>query len=96
MELGGVVIGEDKVAKILDIHSGLIDLEIGTDFINIVSDKRVDVETLEGWDIYFNLKDKISSQVLNLGLVLKEKISSEARRNLEYVDLRFGNQVYYK
>lgn len=94
--LGEGVIERGKLSQILEIQSELKELKIEISLAEIVNQQRVNVRTLEGWDIYFNLEDDISRQVFNLDLVLKEKISSEQRGNLEYVDLRFGNQVYYK
>lgn len=96
LKLGEEVIEEEKLAKILEIRSELRKLEIRISLAEIISSQRVNIRTLEGWEIYFNLEDDVSQQVFNLNLVLKEKISPEERENLEYVDLRFGNQIYYK
>ena len=83
-------------AQILEIQSDLKELKIGIDLAEIVNQQRVNIRTLEGWEVYFNLEDGVSQQIFNLDIVLKEKISPEERENLEYVDLRFGNQIYYK
>ncbi len=60
------------------------------------SGERVNVETERGVKLYFNLERSAEDQLLNLSLVLKEKISAEELMELEYIDLRFGNRVYYK
>ncbi len=60
------------------------------------SGERVNVETERGVKLYFNLERNSEDQLLNLSLVLKEKISAEELMELEYIDLRFGNRVYYK
>jgi len=96
VNLGGEAVKKERLDKILEINSELKKSEIQIDLAEIVNEQRVNVKTSEGWEIYFSLEDDISQQVSNLILVLKEKISSIERRNLEYVDLRFGNQVYYK
>jgi len=96
MKLGERIIKEEKLSQILKIKSELEKSKIGINSAEIVNHQRVNIKTLEGWEVYFNLLDDVSQQVFNLDLVLKEKISSEERGNLEYVDLRFGNQVYYK
>jgi len=52
-----------------------------------------------GWEIYFNLqKDQkdIDWQLVKLRAVLEEKIPSENRKDLEYIELRFGNFAPYK
>jgi len=95
-KLGEVIVEKEKISQILKIQSGLKELKIEIVSTEIASQQRINVKTVEGWEIYFNPQNDVSQQVFNLGLILKEKISPEERRNLEYVDLRFGNQVYYK
>lgn len=96
LKLGEKVVEEEKLSPILEIKSELRELGIRISLAEVIGQHRVDIETLEGWKIYFDLESDISKQVFNLDLVLKEKISLEKRENLEYVDLRFGNQIYYK
>lgn len=50
--------------------------------------------TSENWKIYFNPEENLNEQINNLSLVLREKIIN--RFKLEYIDLRFGNRVFYK
>lgn len=52
-------------------------------------------KTNEGWKIYFDLSGNPEEQVNNLKQVLEVEIK-ENRKNLEYVDLRFGNKIFYK
>jgi len=96
IELGKEVIERERIEKIIIIETGLEALDIQTIEAEIVNDQRVNVKTSEDWQAFFNFDNDVSNQVFNLGVVLKEKISPGKRRNLEYVDLRFGNQVYYK
>jgi len=97
LKLGDKIIGEKKLSQILEINSGLKKLDIEITVTEIANDQRVNVKTSEGWDVYFDLgNNNVSQQIFNLGLVLKEKIFPEDRENLEYIDLRFGNRVYYK
>ena len=58
--------------------------------------KDLKVMTNEGWYILFDLERDIKSQLLGLKAALEEKISEEERKNLEYVDLRIENRIYYK
>jgi len=89
-ELGEKVIEENRLNQILTIDSKLKnDFNLPFKQIFIVSDKRLDVETLEGWDIYFNSAQDINWQLDELNFVLSKRISSNARTNLEYIDLRF-------
>ena len=84
------LVGKERLNQVLKINSILRnDLEIPIQEIKIVSEKRVDVETSEGWNIYFNLKKDLDWQIEEFGILMKEKISLENRENLEYIDLRF-------
>lgn len=49
----------------------------------------------EGFRIIFDGKKNPDDQVANLKIVLEEKIKEE-RANLEYIDLREGDRIYYK
>lgn len=98
IKLGESLIDEKEISQILKIEPEFKNrnLEFKIEFAELVNEERLNIKTSDGFEIYFDLLGDISQQVLNLSLVLKEKISSEQRRNLEYIDLRFGNQIYYK
>lgn len=49
-----------------------------------------------GWKILFRTDNNINRQIENLKLVLDQKIPIEKRKNLEYIDLRFGDNIYFK
>ncbi|HLN19435.1 MAG TPA: FtsQ-type POTRA domain-containing protein [Patescibacteria group bacterium] len=52
--------------------------------------------TQENWSIYFNASLDAEKEVGMLKAVLDEKIPSNQRNNLEYIDLRSDNKVFYK
>jgi cell division septal protein FtsQ len=56
---------------------------------------KVVVKTAENWEIYFNSLASPEEQLQKLELILKEKIRGD-RKNLKYIDLRFGERVYYR
>lgn len=94
--LGKTVMTKDKLAQVLAIQSKIA--EASNLFIKkavLVSDERLDVETIEGWTIRFNLKSDLDWQVTELKLALEKQISPAKRKILEYIDLRFS-RVYYK
>ncbi|MCH8741832.1 FtsQ-type POTRA domain-containing protein [Patescibacteria group bacterium] len=96
IRLGEKVIEDDLLKNIKEIISKLKGgAEIFTKEI-ILSEKKIVLKTVQNWEIYFNPGGNILDQVQNLTLVFKEEIPLENRENLEYVDLRFGNRVYYK
>lgn len=98
INLGENIIKKEQVSQILKADLEIKDKtpKVDIDFAQIVNEQRFNIKTLEGFEIFFDFSKDIPQQVLNLSVVLKEKISPQARRNLEYIDLRFGNQIYYK
>jgi len=54
------------------------------------------VTTAEGWTIYFDNNLPLQKEIDMLKLVLSGKIDKDQQDNLEYVDLRTDNKVYYK
>ena len=63
--------------------------------ISNIKNKELEALTNEKWKIYFNTETTAEKQIEILTGVLEKKIK-EKRENLEYVDLRLGNRVYYK
>lgn len=49
----------------------------------------------EGWQIYLNFKEEVSSQVALLKEVLESSISSQEREDLNYIDLRIPGKAIY-
>lgn len=54
------------------------------------------IETEAGWKIYFNKNIGLEKEVLILKTVLANKIEKEQQKDLEYIDLRINNKVFYK
>lgn len=97
LKLGKRILEKELLAQILEIEQR-VEKKLNTQTVKalIVSDERLNIKILENWEIYFNLKNNVSDQVFNLGLVLDEKIPIEKRKNLEYIDLRFGSRVFFR
>lgn len=55
-----------------------------------------DVVTREGWKILYSRDTDIRKQSNNLNAFLKEKITPEIRQQLDYIDLRIDDRIYYK
>jgi len=97
LELGSKVLEEEMVNLILDIESRMKnDLKIAINEVLVVSEDRLDIKTAEGWVFYFNTKNDLAWQMTKLKAVLDEEIPPDRRKNLEYIDLRFGNLAPYK
>lgn len=95
--LGERAIEGDFLKKILKIESKLkTGLRVPIEEFIIISEERLNVKTSENWEIYLNPKKDIDWQITKLLVVLEEKIPPETRKDLEYVDLRFGNFAPFK
>lgn len=57
---------------------------------------RLNIETSENWQIYFNLDSETDLQIAKMNLLLKDEIPANVRKTLQYIDLRFKSRAYYK
>ena len=56
----------------------------------------VRVETEDGFLIYFNQGVSLKKSVATLRAILEHKIEKERQKDLEYIDLRIADKVFYK
>jgi hypothetical protein len=92
IRLGAKVLEKGDLASIRQIDSELKeDLDILVEGFVISAGKKLTVSTGEGWEIYFNLQEDAEWQLTKLKAVLEEKVPPEKRKDLEYIELRFGN-----
>lgn len=54
------------------------------------------VKTSEGWEIYFGIDIPLETSLQVLKLVFEKEITEERRRDLQYIDLRTENRVFYR
>lgn len=59
------------------------------------SPSSLNVKTEEGWYIILNIRGDALEQIEKLQAVLKQQ-TKEEREKLNYIDLRFGDRVFYK
>ena len=95
-KLGEQMIENNYLEKILKIQK-YIQEELKIEIEEFVFfEQRLNLKTKEGWEIYFDPREDINWQLTKLNLVLKEKIPPENRRNLEYIELRFGDLATFR
>lgn len=58
--------------------------------------EEVIVQTKKGWDIYLNAKFPIDKSVQTLKVLLNRQIMLRDLNDLEYIDLRSENKVFYR
>ncbi len=94
--LGNEILKSSVIASMSEIKNGLSLPNNGISFfeINILPPKEIKAVTSRGWYIFFDLTGDIIKQIAILKAALKEKISNVD--NLEYIDLRIENRIYYK
>ena len=49
-----------------------------------------------GPEIFFNIEEDLGAQFKKLEVLISEKLKGDRLKKLEYIDLRFGEKVYYK
>jgi len=93
-------LGADYVNFILEIK-GNIEKDLDLKIKQLVTTPNIAagdifLETDEGWKIYISKEAGIEKEMEMLKAVLDNKIEKEKRKDLDYVDLRTNNKVYYK
>ncbi|MDP3900693.1 MAG: FtsQ-type POTRA domain-containing protein [bacterium] len=81
-----------KLASKLNINH--IDHE-GTFYINNL-ETTVDIKIIDGPVVHFNVENDLDSQFTSLKTLLDEEVKGDHLKKLEYIDLRFGEKIYYK
>jgi len=95
-KLGEQMIERDYLEKILKIKKYFFEeLRLETKEFLVFS-QRLNVKTDEDWEIYFDPRGDLNWQLTKLNLVLKEKIPLEKRKDLEYIELRFGDLAAFR
>ncbi len=93
--IGKETITESELQKLLSFEKLLAGKSIGVSKIILKDGKEYEVYLKEGWHILLNSKNEPNSSFNNLLLILDSNVK-EKRPKIEYVDLRFGNKVFYK
>jgi cell division septal protein FtsQ len=95
-KLGERVVEEELISKILKISSELENLKVKIVEVKIVSDEKINIKTSEDWEIYFDPKKDLDWQLTKLKVDLENLIPFERRKDLEYIELRFGDSAPFK
>ncbi|MFH0792352.1 MAG: cell division protein FtsQ/DivIB [bacterium] len=97
VSIGGQVAKEDMMRIIIQIdqsmkqNSGLIVREAVID-----NNEQITIITADGWSVFFGIKNDINWQLEKLKAVLEKQIPVDGRKELEYIDVRFGNLAPYR
>ena len=97
--IGGQVIEQNIIKAVSSLEKNLRDgFEINIKEAIVVNPSQLNIKTDENWQAYLSLDQDsdINLQITKLNLLLKGEITPEARKKLEYIDLRFKDRAYYK
>lgn len=93
--LGANLLNEEEFKKIMDFAK--LSAKTGDGVVRVVLKKEDNYEiyTKEGWKMILNNKNNPQAAYLNLTTALESTIK-EYRKKLDYIDLRYGNKIYFK
>jgi cell division septal protein FtsQ len=86
------------IGYVLNLYNEFKDKRHGFEVEKFILDKdisTVKLAMLDGPKIYFNTKESIAKQANELDLIIKVKLKDNFRTK-EYIDLRYGNNIYTK
>ncbi|MCX6731789.1 MAG: FtsQ-type POTRA domain-containing protein [Candidatus Parcubacteria bacterium] len=88
------VIPKEQFKKLIDFKNLLTEENIKILQIIIKNEGIYQLQTNEGWYILLNEQNDSQITYQNLKITLNQ--IKDKRKNLDYIDLRFGNKVFYK
>ncbi len=96
VKIGQAVLKPEEIEAVFRFHEHLIAQHITftqTEFDRL-SGKWIGVLTAQEYRILFDASGDIDAQAGRLEVILRDKVSDPSK--LEYIDLRFGDHVYFK
>lgn len=94
-KIGERVFSKEEIKTILEILEKI--KQFSPKRIKFIEPEKVSFLAEDGFEIYFSLEKPIDWQITKLKtLIEKEFTSKEELKNLEYIDLRFGNFATFK
>lgn len=93
--IGLQLIPEEQFKKLIDFKDLVSRENIKISKIILKKEGIYEIDISEGWYILLNEQNEPKISYENLKITLDSKVK-ENRQNLEYIDLRFGNKVFYK
>ncbi len=92
--IGEKVVASKDLQQIFYLKKELEKIDLAVDYFTFSKKNSLEVVLQDRWSIFFS-NEKYVEELKNLKLIL-EKFSSEAKKEIDYIDLRFGDRIYYK
>lgn len=93
-KIGSRLIEEDQFKKLIEFVNLSSAVGVQISKITIKEEKQYELETASGWRILLGDTGNAKEASQNLEITLNNKI--ENKNELDYIDLRFGNKIFYK
>jgi len=92
------ILPEEEYVHVNQFLSSLIAIDLRPHTVTILGNNDFRVETPLPWDILWSSKKDAEQSTENLGLVLAslKAMNEKDKKELEVIDLRFGDKIFYK
>ncbi|HEY4514694.1 MAG TPA: hypothetical protein VJJ22_00875 [Candidatus Paceibacterota bacterium] len=88
---------QEEVNENVTIANGFANMEVNIKSIERHMNGDVVVSIVDGWQIKYSSNEEPTNILKRFGLALSsDSLSPDKLINLEYIDLHFGNKVFYK
>ena len=96
VSIGSQVLTNDEMTNIFLFHKllQLQNIQVINTQIDRLAGKWIGIKTADGYEILFDATGDTNIQASRLEVILREKIEDETQ--LQYIDLRFGDHVYFQ
>jgi cell division septal protein FtsQ len=91
---GDNVIAKGNINTIFYLKEEFLKIKTDIVYFEIFPQKTIEAVSDKGWRVQFSLENT-KKEMSDLKIIM-EKIPKEEWENLNYIDLRFGDRIYYK
>lgn len=96
VKIGESIVSAKMVDFILKLNEKIKPVGLAVEYYESESGALTEISlvTGAGWRAHFDINNDLATSLDNLQLILNDKIKDQGQ--LEYIDLRFGNKIFYK
>ena len=94
IKIGESIVTSKMVDFILKLNEKIKPVGLAVGYYESKAPTEISLVTTAGWRVHFEINNDLDTSITNLRLILNDKIKDQSK--LEYIDLRFGNKVFYK